>query len=113
MEEIKIMLRKRINTIGGFCFYENTLYNAIINEKGEISLPIKGDKNFTVGVLPNNAVICKSDDGFVQYHRKPTNIEIRIGYGATHYISIPESICRNKEGNLKKRCKYKGEMYYL
>lgn len=36
------------------------------------------------------------------YHREPTQSEIAFGYGATHYLDIPGSICLKKDGLPKK-----------
>ena len=40
-----------------------------------------------------------------EYHRKPTNYEIKFGHGATHYKSFDESFCMKKDGTIKKRLK--------
>ncbi len=41
----------------------------------------------------------------IEYHRKPTEPEIKFGHGATHYKSfLPEKYLK-KDGNLKKRLK--------
>ena len=36
------------------------------------------------------------------YHREPTQSEIKFGYGATHYLDIPGSVCLKKDGLPKK-----------
>ena len=37
-----------------------------------------------------------------EYHRQPTQSEIKRGYGATHYLTVNESDARKKDGTLKK-----------
>lgn len=48
-----------------------------------------------------------------EYHRKPTQREIKFGHGATHYKSFDESVCTKKDGTIKKRlkCPYDGLIY--
>lgn len=41
-------------------------------------------------------------DVMYTYHREPTRSEIAFGYGATHYLDIPGSICLKKDGLPKK-----------
>ena len=36
------------------------------------------------------------------YKRPPTKAEIAFGYGATHYLDIPENICLKRDGLPKK-----------
>ena len=36
------------------------------------------------------------------YKRPPTKGEIAFGYGATHYLDIPENICLKRDGTIKK-----------
>lgn len=36
------------------------------------------------------------------YKRPPTQAEIAFGYGATHYLDIPENICLKRDGTIKK-----------
>jgi hypothetical protein len=38
----------------------------------------------------------------LEYCRKPTNGEIKFGYGATHYATFDRSECINKNGQIKK-----------
>jgi hypothetical protein len=48
--------------------------------------------------------------GTRQYHRNPTEAEIRFGHGATHYREFKFSECYNPEtGNPKKRLKAKDD----
>ena len=42
------------------------------------------------------------EDVVYTYHREPTQSEIAFGYGATHYLDIPGSICLKKDGLPKK-----------
>lgn len=42
------------------------------------------------------------DDVVYTYHREPTQSEIAFGYGATHYLDIPGSVCLKKNGRPKK-----------
>jgi hypothetical protein len=54
----------------------------------------------------------ESDDrrGTRQYHRKPTEAEIRFGHGAIHYRDFKFSECYNsKTGGPKKRLKAKDD----
>lgn len=39
------------------------------------------------------------------YSRKPTQSEIKFGYGATHYKVFGYDICHKADGSLKKRLK--------
>lgn len=48
----------------------------------------------------------------VMYHRKPTAAEIKWGYGAIHYLDVPENLVRKKDGNLKKWFVYKDGLRY-
>lgn len=48
----------------------------------------------------------------VKYHRNPTNVEIKLGYGAIHYLDVPETLVRKKDGNLKKWFVYKDGLRY-
>lgn len=41
----------------------------------------------------------------VEFHRKPTEDEIRFGHGATHYKDFLVKDIRKKDGTLKKRIK--------
>jgi len=41
----------------------------------------------------------------IEYHRKPTESEIKFGYGATHYLSVDSSMCSKPDGTIKKRWK--------
>jgi len=47
----------------------------------------------------------------IEYHRKPTDSEIKFGNGATHYKSFDESACTDKNGRIKKRLKHDGLIY--
>lgn len=47
----------------------------------------------------------------IEYHREPTQAEIRRGYGETHYIDIPTCICLH-HGKPKKWVKYNGMLWY-
>lgn len=49
----------------------------------------------------------------VIYHRNPAPHWIEFSECATHWIEIPESVCRKKNGWLKSWCNYMGERYYL
>lgn len=51
----------------------------------------------------------------IQYHRNPTNGEIKFGYGATHYATFNRSECIAKNGDLKKWfvCDRDNLRYYL
>lgn len=42
------------------------------------------------------------EDVVYTYHREPTQSEIAFGYGATHYLDIPGSVCLKKNGRPKK-----------
>ena len=42
------------------------------------------------------------DKVVVTYHRPPTPHEIKLGYGATHYLDIPGRLCLKKDGRPKK-----------
>ena len=48
----------------------------------------------------------------ITYHRKPTKVEIKFGYGAIHYLDVPETLVRKKDGNLKKWFIYKDGLRY-
>ena len=41
-------------------------------------------------------------DGYVTYCRNPTPEEIKFGYGAIHYLSVPLTKVRKPDGKLKK-----------
>jgi hypothetical protein len=45
------------------------------------------------------------------YHRKPTDSEIRFGYGATHHIEFTAKYFLKKDGNIKKRIKFENLIY--
>lgn len=59
-------------------------------------------------------LINATPNGEVEYHRKPTNSEIKFGEGATHYKTFNADICFNRSGNLKKWlvCPIDGLRYY-
>lgn len=42
------------------------------------------------------------DDTLVTYWRHPTPDEIKFGYGAIHYLSVPMSEVMKPDGKLKK-----------
>lgn len=50
----------------------------------------------------------------VTYHREPTALEIRQGYGATHYLDVPMSMVMKPDGRLKRwfRSRTDGLRYY-
>ena len=50
----------------------------------------------------------------VTYHREPTALEIRQGYGATHYLDVPMSMVMKPDGRLKRwfRSRVDGLRYY-
>lgn len=48
---------------------------------------------------------------YLTYHRKPTKYEIKLGYGAIHYIDFPYEECLKKDGSIKKRLKFEGLIY--
>ena len=48
----------------------------------------------------------------VMYHRNPTKVEIKLGEGAIHYLDVPETLVRKKDGNLKKWFIYKDGLRY-
>ena len=52
---------------------------------------------------------------FNTYHRNPTPFEIRFGEGAIHYADFNETICKKKNGDLKKWLisPYDKRRYYL
>lgn len=56
----------------------------------------------SIGLDKNNAIIC---------HRKPTNYEIKFGYGATHYCDVSIEDFKRKDGTFKKRIKLDGLWY--
>lgn len=41
----------------------------------------------------------------LEYHRNPTEYEIKFGYGATHYKDFTSDVYLKKDGNIKKRLK--------
>jgi hypothetical protein len=49
------------------------------------------------------------------YHRNPTPFEIKFGEGAIHYADFNETICKKKNGDLKKWLisPYDKRRYYL
>lgn len=64
--------------------------------------------------FPNPSAIILVEVGIaerkIQYHRKPTEAEIRFGHGATHYRDFKFSECYNpKTGLPKKRLKAKDD----
>lgn len=48
----------------------------------------------------------------IQYHRNPTDAEIKFGEGATHYIDVPVKECMNDKGKPKKWLVINGLRYY-
>ena len=112
MGTLNVMLRKDItskkfNVIG----YKDTMYKAFINEttkKAEINIK----PNLYLIVEPKDYVICKTDNGMIEYHREPTKDEIKFGEGAIHYLNIPESVCRKQNGDLKKWVNFDNKRYY-
>ena len=48
----------------------------------------------------------------IMYHRSPTAAEIKFGEGAVHYLEVPETLVRKKDGNLKKWFIYKDGLRY-
>ena len=48
----------------------------------------------------------------VNYHRQPNKFEMKFGEGAIHYIDLPESLCKKKDGSYKKWLVNNGERYY-
>lgn len=48
----------------------------------------------------------------IQYHRNPTDAEIKFGEGATHYIDVPVNECMNDKGRPKKWLVINGLRYY-
>ena len=111
----KIMLRRGVKSVGNYALIPHIVYDANMDENGQVSVPVDGkelDSIMSIPVSPENFVLCKTENGYVQYHRCPTMMEIKQGYGAVHYIDIPESICRKQDGELKKWCNYSGDRYY-
>lgn len=49
---------------------------------------------------------------YYTYHRKPTESEIKRGFGATHYRDFPESQVRKPGFRIKKWLKADGLRYY-
>lgn len=47
----------------------------------------------------------------IEYHRNPTEWEIKFGEGAIHYASFPLKRCLKKDGTLKKRMVVDGLVY--
>jgi hypothetical protein len=56
-----------------------------------------------------------SNDDTIQYHRKPTQAEIKFGEGAIHYKSFDKFYCTDVKGNIKKRviCPIDGLTYTI
>lgn len=48
----------------------------------------------------------------VDYHRQPTDWEIKWGYGALHYLSVPMSAVMKKDGTIKKWFRHKDGLRY-
>lgn len=112
MKEVNVMLRKD-TTSKKFSVTapKDTILKATIDERtNRASVNVKSILYITVS--PKDYVICKTEKGMVQYHRKPNTAEIKFGEGATHYMDIPESVCRKQNGDLKKWLVYNGEKYY-
>ena len=66
--------------------------------------------NLFIGRLP-----VRDDVEIVEYHRSPTQSEIRFGYGATHYCNFTiEECCHKGTRFLKKWIKspYDGLRYF-
>ena len=42
---------------------------------------------------------------YYTYGRKPTQLEIKLGYGAWHYKDFDSTLCFKKNGDLKTRIK--------
>ena len=45
----------------------------------------------------------------IEYHRKPTAYEIKLGYGAIHYRSFSKDEFLKKDGTVKSRIKAKND----
>ena len=112
METVNVMLKKDATSKKfGITIPKDTMLKATINEFfGRAEINTMGNLYMMVG--PRDYVICKTESGTVQYHREPNAYEIKFGEGATHWIDIPESVCRKQNGDLKKWCNYMGERYY-
>lgn len=57
----------------------------------------------------------KQDTDIIEYHRKPTQFEIKMGYGATHYKSFDKLYCMNNNNTFKKSivCPISNIKYYI
>lgn len=112
METVNVMLRKEVTTkVGGYVLPKDTILNGTVDlVTKKVSIEVR--PSLSVLVNPNNYVICKHNDGTVNYHREPTKSEIKFGEGATHWLDIPESVCRKQNGDLKQWVMYQGERYY-
>ena len=49
----------------------------------------------------------------IEYHRRPTPNEIRLGYGATHYKTFPLEMALTRNGQIKKRIKDDDGLLYF
>lgn len=61
-----------------------------------------------------DTIVYGNDNTSIEYHRNPTEFEIKMGYGATHYKNFDITYCGNGKDKFKRMviCPITGLKYY-
>jgi len=63
-------------------------------------------------LAPINKMVWNGVNSEIDYHRQPTASEIKFGYGATHYLTVPKEKFLNKDGTIKSHIKHTDGLIY-
>lgn len=79
-------------------------YNKLVNIISKQCCDSEHNIHLILGKFIKNEIPLKDFDGtFIEYSRKPTEFEIKRGYGARHYKRFPKSVYMGKKGVIKNR----------
>lgn len=109
-KSVKTYIKQKVKELGlsdNYLLYKLSIELADLEKypeenKSQITFYKKVAQNLTYNInrmkLKNQSII----NGLVEYHRNPTNSEIKFGEGAMHYKDFDIAFCLNGDGNLKK-----------